>query len=114
MLADDAAAVVQNAELPQGRHGVDHARAAQADRLAVADRVDLDAAVFDRDAFDRAFRRPHAAGNVAALERRPRRAGGRQDIAAMDQGNLGISADIHDQGGGAAAPMLLVASSAVT
>ena len=89
------------------RHGVDHARAAQADRLAVADRVDLDAAVFDRNAFDRAFRRPHAAGNVPALERGTRRAGGRHDVAAVDQGNFGIGADIHDQCGGPAAAKAL-------
>ena len=75
--------------------------------LPVADHVDLDAAVFDRNALDRAFRRPHAAGDVAAFERRPRRAGGGHDVAAVDQRNLGIGADIHDQVVVAAAPMLL-------
>ena len=56
----------------QRRDAIEHARAAQAHRAVFADHVDLELVAFVSDAFDGAFRRAHAAGDVTAFQRRPR------------------------------------------
>ena len=56
MLSADTAVVVQDARCAQRRHRVDHARAADAGGLALADSLNCEPAGFDRYVLDRAFR----------------------------------------------------------
>ncbi len=96
-MSDKPAAAVEQAGAAQRRNRVEHARAAYAHRLLVADHSDLDPVRRDRDALDRALGGAHPAGDVAALQCRPRRARGGDDLAAMDEGHFGVGADIHHE-----------------
>ncbi len=92
------AAVVEKTREAQLRDDVDQARAADPLRLDVApDHLELDAAVRQRDALDRALDRAHPVEDLAALEGRTGRRGRRDRPLGVAAGDLAVRAHVHQQ-----------------
>ena len=77
--------------------GVDQARPAHPDRLAVADHVQRQPVVADLDALDRAVGGAHPAADLRGLERRPGGSGGRHHAIDGAERDLRIGADVDEQ-----------------
>ena len=77
--------------------GVDEARAAEPDRLHVADHRQLDLAVDDLHAFDRPVGSTHAAADLRRFERRAGRRGRRQRAGGRPEHDLGVRADVDEE-----------------
>ena len=94
----EAAHLVHPAGAQQFAQQVDQAGAADALGRAVADDAEVECAVVaDRDVFDGAVERGHAAGDGAAFERRAGGAGGRENAMLVAEDQLGVGADVHDR-----------------
>ena len=79
------------------RDRVDEPRAAQADGRDVADDRQLDLAVDDLHALDRAVRGAHAAADLRRLERGPGRRGGRERPRGGAEHDLRVRADVDEE-----------------
>ena len=92
-----AAGVVEQPGAHQLGHAVDEPRAAQPDRLDVADHLERQLAVLDLHALDRALGGAHAAADLGGLERR---AGGRRGgdhALVLAEGDLAVRAHVDEQ-----------------
>ena len=71
--------------------------AAKADRRNVPDHRQLDLAVANLHALDRAFGGTHAAADLCGLERRARRRRGGKRLGGRAEHDLGVGADVDEQ-----------------
>ena len=83
---DEASRAVEDPGADELGDRVDEARAAEADRLDVADHLQLDLAVLDPHALDRAVGGAHAAADLGRLERRPGGRGRGQRLGRASRG----------------------------
>ena len=88
---------VDKLQLHELRDGVDETRPAQSLRLDVPDHSELERVAAHLHDLDGARRRPHAAPDGGALERRAGRGGGGEEPVAVAEHELAVRADVQEQ-----------------